>query len=194
MGDPCQLSCGQGSDCTVQNHVAICRCPRGTTGDPFRSCRRFTREEICAPCGANTDCEVGPDDRPICRCKATYIGNPLQGCRHECERDNECGPTQRCDRQHYRCENACSRGACGENANCQAINNRAQCTCPPDFLGDPYTRCYTECTRHDDCAGNKACVSSSVAIPAMNPTPMSVDQEQHVKPPITKLSVLAPRD
>ena len=66
--------------------------------------RRFTRDEICAPCGANTDCEVGfknkyflslelrdseifylsffsqvgPDDRPICRCKATYIGNPLQ--------------------------------------------------------------------------------------------------------------------
>jgi len=36
--------------------------------------------------------------------------------------------------------------------------------------------------------------SSSVAIPAMNPTPMSVDLEQHVKPPITKLSVLAPRD
>ena len=56
--DPCAISCGQGADCTVQNHVAICRCPRGTTGDPFRNCRRFTREEICAPCGANTDCEV----------------------------------------------------------------------------------------------------------------------------------------
>merc|ERR1712027_154651 len=87
--DPCQISCGQGADCTVQNHVAICRCP------------------------------------------ATYIGNPLQGCRHECERDSECGPTQKCDRQNYRCENACSRGACGENANCQAVNNRAKCTCPP---------------------------------------------------------------
>ena len=48
----------QGSECTVQNHVAICRCPRGTTGDPFRNCRRFTRDEICAPCGINTDCEV----------------------------------------------------------------------------------------------------------------------------------------
>ena len=56
--DPCALSCGTGSECTVQNHVAICRCPRSTTGDPFRSCRKFTREEICAPCGQNTDCEV----------------------------------------------------------------------------------------------------------------------------------------
>merc|ERR1712088_1012939 len=125
--DPCAISCGQGADCTVQNHVAICRCPRGTTGDPFRNCRRFTREEICAPCGANTDCEVGPDDRPICRC-----------------------------RNSYRCEAACGQGVCGENANCQAINHRAQCSCPPDFLGDAYSRCYTECTRHSDCASNKA--------------------------------------
>ena len=35
----------------------------------FKSCRRFTKDEICEACGANTDCEVGPDDRPICRCK-----------------------------------------------------------------------------------------------------------------------------
>ena len=34
--DPCQLSCGSGADCQVNNHVAICRCPRGFTGDPFQ--------------------------------------------------------------------------------------------------------------------------------------------------------------
>jgi len=169
--DPCAISCGQGADCTVQNHVAICRCPRGTTGDPFRNCRRFTREEICAPCGANTDCEVGPDDRPICRCKNTYIGNPLQGCRHECDTDNECGQSQKCDRITYRCETACGQGVCGENANCQAINHRAQCSCPPDFLGDAYSRCYTECTRHSDCASNKACVRLRCQDPCFEPNP-----------------------
>jgi hypothetical protein len=63
--DPCALSCGTGSECTVQNHVAICRCPRSTTGDPFRACRKFTRDEICAPCGQNTDCEVRTQD---CTC------------------------------------------------------------------------------------------------------------------------------
>ena len=26
---------------------------------------------------------------------------------------------------------------------------------PLFFAGDPYTRCYTECTRHGDCASNK---------------------------------------
>ena len=45
--------------------------------------------------------------------------------------------------------------ACGENANCEARNNRAQCSCPPDFLGDPNSRCYTECTRHDECQDNQ---------------------------------------
>ena len=34
--DPRQLSCGSGADCQVNNHVAICRCPRGFTGDPFQ--------------------------------------------------------------------------------------------------------------------------------------------------------------
>ncbi len=34
--DPCLTSCGQGAECEVQNHVAICRCGRGMTGDPFR--------------------------------------------------------------------------------------------------------------------------------------------------------------
>ena len=35
--DPCTALprlCGQGADCTVQNHVAVCRCPEETTGDP----------------------------------------------------------------------------------------------------------------------------------------------------------------
>ena len=34
--DPCTTSCGQGADCRANNHVAICRCPRGNTGDPFQ--------------------------------------------------------------------------------------------------------------------------------------------------------------
>ena len=46
----------------------------------------------------------------------------------------------------------CLFTVCGENANCNARNNRPECTCPPDFLGDPFSRCYTECTRHDECS------------------------------------------
>merc|ERR1719239_1225630 len=66
---------------------------------------------------------------------------------------------------------ACDSGVCGENANCNAINHRAQCTCPPDFLGDAYTRCYTECTRHDDCSRDKACVRLKCRDPCYDPNP-----------------------
>jgi len=167
--DPCQLSCGSGADCDVNNHVAICRCPRGFTGDPFQSCRKFTKDEICEACGANTDCEVGEGDRPICRCKKDYIGNPLQGCRRECESSRDCSAQQEC--VQFRCLAACREGACGENANCQARNNRAQCECPPDFLGDPNSRCYTECTRHDECSATQACVRFSCKDPCREPDP-----------------------
>ena len=34
--DPCTTTCGSGAECDVRRHVAICRCPRGFTGDPFQ--------------------------------------------------------------------------------------------------------------------------------------------------------------
>lgn len=36
--DPCPGSCGVESQCSVINHVPICTCPVGYTGDPFVSC------------------------------------------------------------------------------------------------------------------------------------------------------------
>ncbi|TRY80939.1 hypothetical protein TCAL_04725 [Tigriopus californicus] len=155
--DPCASACGSGAECEVNNHVAICRCPRGLTGDPFQNCRRFTREEICGDaCGPNTDCTVNADERPVCKCLPNYIGNPLTGCRYECTSDRECPSAQKCS--NFNCVAVCDSSACGENANCRAINNRAECTCPEDFQGDPYTRCFTECVRHNDCPENTACI------------------------------------
>ncbi len=61
--------------------------------------------------------------------------------------------------------------ACGENANCQARNNRAECSCPQDFLGDARSRCYTECVRHDECSDNLACVGFKCKDPCREPDP-----------------------
>ena len=36
--DPCLGSCGLNAQCNVINHVAICFCPIGLTGDPFTNC------------------------------------------------------------------------------------------------------------------------------------------------------------
>ena len=36
--DPCPGSCGMNAQCTILNHVPICACFDGYTGDPFSSC------------------------------------------------------------------------------------------------------------------------------------------------------------
>lgn len=36
--DPCPGSCGVLAQCHVMNHVPICTCPQGYTGDPFSNC------------------------------------------------------------------------------------------------------------------------------------------------------------
>jgi len=36
--DPCIGSCGQNADCRVQNHIPICLCQSGYSGDPFTLC------------------------------------------------------------------------------------------------------------------------------------------------------------
>lgn len=36
--DPCPGSCGIGAQCNVVNHIPVCVCPEGYTGDPFTNC------------------------------------------------------------------------------------------------------------------------------------------------------------
>lgn len=36
--DPCPGTCGLSAICSVSNHIPICYCPEGTTGDAFRAC------------------------------------------------------------------------------------------------------------------------------------------------------------
>lgn len=36
--DPCSGSCGVNANCNVLNHIPICTCPEGYSGDPFRYC------------------------------------------------------------------------------------------------------------------------------------------------------------
>lgn len=36
--DPCPGTCGLEALCSITNHIPICTCPHGTTGDAFRQC------------------------------------------------------------------------------------------------------------------------------------------------------------
>ena len=37
--DPCPGTCGRNSACYVQNHLPVCYCNNGYTGDPFTLCK-----------------------------------------------------------------------------------------------------------------------------------------------------------
>lgn len=37
--DPCPGTCGANARCDVVNHIPVCSCPEGYTGDPFSNCR-----------------------------------------------------------------------------------------------------------------------------------------------------------
>ena len=144
--DPCDGACGLNAECLVRNHVAICKCPVGYNGDPFRQCTKIPeviRPEIpkdpCypSPCGSNDECNLS-NGRAGCTCVQGYLGDPYSGCRPECATNTECPANKACS--NLKCVDPCVN-TCGIKARCQVVNHIATCTCLPDFRGDPFTQC-----------------------------------------------------
>lgn len=99
--NPCaSTSCGRNAECTVQTHIAQCRCPPGTQGNPqisciagvcqynedcadHEACDRLNR--VCRPvceedtCATTATC-VGRQHQPKCTCPPGTTGNPFQEC------------------------------------------------------------------------------------------------------------------
>merc|ERR1712013_602667 len=156
--DPCTNNvetgrppCGFGADCKATRYKAICSCPKTYTGDPFVSCRPFTKADLCNPnpCGLNAFCEPGVDnltgeDRPVCLCEDGYRGNGVTGCtRGDCIslRHEQCPNNKAC--YDSTCVDPCSPTFCGggrccnPTANCRGVDHKAECSCPPGTEGDP---------------------------------------------------------
>lgn len=141
--DPCPGSCGIGSICNVLNHVPICQCSDGFTGDPFVSCYPKPQVPIVSdvetdpcnpsPCGTNAICNNG-----ICTCLPEYQGDPYFGCRPECILNDDCSRDKACIRN--KCINPCP-GTCGYNAICEVYNHIPMCRCPEGLGGDAFTQC-----------------------------------------------------
>ncbi|KAG8227100.1 hypothetical protein J437_LFUL007437 [Ladona fulva] len=139
--DPCIGTCGQGAECAVVNHVPICSCPTGTSGDPFILCRPFEEPvslQPCnpSPCGPNSQCRV-VNNVAVCSCLPEYIGSP-PSCRPECVVNSECSLNEACSNR--KCRDPCP-GACGTGARCEVVNHNPICGCPPHYSGDPFVRC-----------------------------------------------------
>eukprot|EP00088_Acartia_fossae_P018349 TRINITY_DN2059_c0_g2_i1.p1 TRINITY_DN2059_c0_g2~~TRINITY_DN2059_c0_g2_i1.p1 ORF type:complete len:378 (-),score=19.28 TRINITY_DN2059_c0_g2_i1:59-1192(-) len=65
--------------------------------------------------------------------------------------------------------NPCFPNPCGPGANCENRGaNRAICTCPEGWLGDPTTSCEPECIRLSDCRFDQQCQGTRCVDPCTN--------------------------
>lgn len=145
--DPCIGVCGTEAICTVSNHIPICSCPIGTTGDAFRRCVIIVeRDEPLAskdpcyptPCGINTICRTSVNSA-VCECIPGYYGSPTgAGCHPECVISSDCERTKAC--VNNKCIDPCP-DVCGYGATCKTVNHSPICSCPDRTIGDPFVEC-----------------------------------------------------
>lgn len=162
--DPCPGICGLKANCIAEDHIPICSCPDGYNGDPFIACiscnyeiriwsifieiipfnclateaESESKSNPCkpSPCGDHSNCKaVG--SIAACACLPNFLDRP-PNCRAECDTSAECVSKKACIRN--KCADPCP-GACGINANCNAIDHRPVCACEDGFIGDPFAEC-----------------------------------------------------
>lgn len=190
--DPCKVAnaCGRNSNCFVENHIGVCSCQPGTTGNPLLGCvpvqycsddnqclsGTICNSGVCSSlCTSNRDC-IGEQSCLQGMCQATCHGNSscpdFQYCLNNictkeirCHSDDDCDITENCLVDSYgrsECRNPCEgRALCGRNAECAARSHQPLCSCKAGFTGDPLTGCRRiECQSDNDCSAEKLCDNS----------------------------------
>ena len=145
--NPCSMkTCGANAICISINHEAVCRCPEGFTGDGFQGCRIQQSD-----CQADKDCGLGK----ICISNRCLVG---------CRTDNNCPFDKTC--YNRKCIDPCSlEQICGVNSLCRPTNHKAECSCPPNHIGDAKVYCMEnkqnletyECSDDVGCGPGKVC-------------------------------------
>jgi hypothetical protein len=92
---------------------------------------------VPSPCGPYSNCN-SQSDRAVCSCLPNYYGSP-PNCKPECIQSSECPTDKACIQQ--RCVDPCISQPCGLGASCKVRNHSPICTCPPNYVGDPFVRC-----------------------------------------------------
>ena len=166
--DPCRTtSCGHNAICNVFNRKAQCKCPSGLyVGNPYdnlKGCQKvecltdadcsenkacsnqnFCYDPCTNGCGINSVC-VTQNHRAVCKCIAGYSGDPNTA---------GCSPI-----------NLCELNPCHQSANCLESAATYSCTCPPDYIGDPYNKTGIGCRHPQSCPnGNIDCKPDSACL------------------------------
>lgn len=182
---PCDPTpCGSNAVCKERNGAGSCSCMPNYFGDPYIGCRPeciqnsdCSRDKSCLNtkcidpciglCDAQAVCRV-TNHLPVCTCPPGYTGNPLVRC-------NPILPQRKppvvwtfviiiinlinfesVDGEPKVVTNPCIPSPCGPYSICQAHNNRAACSCQPNFIGSP-PNCQPECTTNSQCSRDKSC-------------------------------------
>lgn len=186
--DPCNLGspCGRDATCEAIAHVAACRCPAGTHGDPRRACisavchynedcddtqicDRLNR--VCRPACSDSACAPGAlcvarRHRPECSCPPGRSGDPYsRGCAErdvgpECTSDSECSAPLAC--VNARCVDLCASSPCETGLVCRTVEvlplRAVACVCPDGGRVAPDSGCRTP--PDADCSADADCANS----------------------------------
>jgi len=123
------------------------------------------------PCGINTVCDVNGAGSAVCRCQAGFDhapgSNTIEGCPNRISASAPRRPAQRPSRPRPQAPRApsgpsdpCFPSPCGTNADCRSTGNRAVCSCPAGYEGDPYTGCTADPCSVNPCGANARCERS----------------------------------
>ncbi|PNF25788.1 hypothetical protein B7P43_G12126 [Cryptotermes secundus] len=166
--DPCSLPnvCGQNAHCLPLNHVGVCSCYSGYTGNPQLGCVTVQYCSTNSQCPAGTRCNSGictsectsareciSDQlciQGVCQptCKSNYSCPAFQFCQNSicvkevrCQTDYDCSDTETCIENavgQAECLNACDGPIlCGRNAECTAQHHQSLCSCKTGYHGNP---------------------------------------------------------
>lgn len=184
----CDVSttCGHNAECTVRNHVAQCRCPSQSTGDPKIECVKYecnyhsdcVTSSACFdhkcidPCSISNVCGQGADcsslnHSAVCTCQPGGTGDPNLGCTpvQYCKTDNQC-PTGAA------CNGGVCTALCATTRDCivdqLCIDGLCRPTCRGNDTCPEYQYCQNNvcvqelrCANDDDCGYDEKCVKNN---------------------------------
>lgn len=104
-------------------------------------------------CGPNAVC-ITNNHLAQCQCiKGGFVGDPYdssKGCEKvPCVYNEDCSPSQLCNRMTHQCYDICQSDTCGDNAVCLVRNRASVCQCPENFRPNPIPDV--------ECVPDKAC-------------------------------------
>lgn len=180
--DPCIGTCGTNAKCDVVNHIPMCSCFPGTTGDPFTLCRPQISEgvyNIHMSFSFSIHTNLYKQSAEV---HEDYIKEILIDFSEP--RKQPCTPSP-----------------CGPNSICKVVNDHAVCSCQTDFIGSP-PACRPECVVSAECPLTQACLANKCQDPCpgtcgqntkcqvVNHNPICSCSEGHTGDPFTRCYIM----